>query len=74
MGRLDKGKGEAISGTSKAGGMKTLWHPELLSNTGPVIELTLDLITTRRKEKRLDKKMERHWESERERKERLRAV
>ena len=53
---------EAISGTSKAGGMKALWHQELLSNTGSLIEPTLDLITTRRKEQ-LGRKMERQRES-----------
>lgn len=52
MGRHDKQR-EAISGTSKAQGMKALWHPEPLSNTGSLIEPTLDLITTRRKEHRL---------------------
>lgn len=52
MGRHDK-QGEAISGTSKARGMKALWHPELLSNTSALIVPTLDLITTRRKERHL---------------------
>lgn len=52
MSRHDKQR-EAISGTSKARGMKALWHPELLSNTGSLIEPTLDLITTRRKEHHL---------------------
>ena len=61
MGRHDKRR-EAISRTSKAGGMKALWHRELLSNTGSLIEPTLDLITTRRKEQ-FDRKMERQGES-----------
>lgn len=52
MGRHDKQR-EAISGTSKARGMKALWHPEPLSNTASLIVPTLDLITTRRKERRL---------------------
>ena len=52
MGRNDKQR-EAISGTSKGRGMKALWHPELLSNTDSLIQPTLDLITTRRKERRL---------------------
>lgn len=50
MGRHDR-RGEAVSGTSKAGEMKALWQPELLSNTGSLIGPTLDLITTRRKER-----------------------
>lgn len=41
---------KAISGTSNAGGMKALWHWELPSNTGSLIEPTLDLITNRRRE------------------------
>lgn len=57
--------GEAIGGTSKAGGMKALWHREQLSNTGAVIEPTLGLITSRRKEQ-LDRKMERQKEGEHE--------
>lgn len=61
MGRHDSER-EAITGTSKAEEMKALWHQELLSNTGPLIEPTLDLITTRRKEQ-LDKKMERQREN-----------
>lgn len=50
-GRPDRG-GEAISGTSEAPGKKAIWHPELLSNTLPM-QPTLDLITTRRKERHL---------------------
>lgn len=39
--------------TSKAWRTKGLWHSEPLSNTGSLIEPTLGLITTRRKEQRL---------------------
>ena len=74
MGRHDKQR-EAISGTSKARGMKALWHPEPLSNTGSLIEPTLDLITTRRQEYHLTGRWrertqggEREGERERERK------
>lgn len=49
MGKHDKQR-KAISGTSNAGGMKALWQWELPSNTGSLIEPTLDLITTRRRE------------------------
>lgn len=58
-------EGEAISGTSKAGGMKVLWHREQLSNTSSLIEPTLGLITSRRKEQ-LDRKMERQKECKHE--------
>lgn len=52
VGRQDKQR-KAIIGTSKARGVKVLWHPELLSNTGSLIDPNLDLITTRRKEHHL---------------------
>lgn len=60
MGRHDKAR-EAISWTSKASGTKALWHSEQLSNTGSLIDPTLDLITTRGKKAPLDRKMERWW-------------
>lgn len=56
-------EGEAFSGTSKAGGMKALWHREQLSNTASLIEPTLGLISSRGKEQ-LDRKMEGQKESE----------
>lgn len=55
MGRHGKQK-EGISGTSKTGGIEALWHREPLSNTGSLIELKLDLITTRRKEHQLTRR------------------
>lgn len=61
MGRHDK-QGEAISGTSKARGMKALWHPEPLSNNRLSDRADLGLNHYQKKRAPLDRKMERRWE------------
>ena len=61
VGRHDK-QGEAISGTSKARGMKALWHPEPLSNNWLSDRADLGLNHYQKKRAPLDRKMERRWE------------